>query len=49
MATVPQTEVGRRWWAMMSDIMAVNDDNSPVEMPLVKMFYLPRLPYPSLL
>lgn len=30
-----------RWWKHMSDIMEVNDDLSPVQNPLVEVFYLP--------
>ncbi len=30
----------RKWWDYMSDIMKVNDDNSPVEKPLKEVFYM---------
>ncbi|HEX4038076.1 MAG TPA: L-rhamnose mutarotase [Acidobacteriaceae bacterium] len=38
MDRLPQTDVVRRWWAMMSDIMETNPGHSPVEQPLVPMF-----------
>jgi L-rhamnose mutarotase len=38
MDRLPQTDVVRRWWAMMSDIMETNPDQSPVEQPLAPMF-----------
>jgi len=34
------TEVCQRWWAYMADIMVVNDDNSPVSVPLPEMFHM---------
>jgi L-rhamnose mutarotase len=40
MDALPKTDVVRRWWAMMSDIMETNPDQSPVEQPLVAMFYM---------
>jgi L-rhamnose mutarotase len=40
MDRLPQTELMRRWWAMMSDIMAANPDGSPVSVPLELMFHL---------
>jgi L-rhamnose mutarotase len=38
---LPQNEVMQRWWAYMKDIMETEDDNSPVEVPLKEVFYLP--------
>ena len=35
-----ETEVCRRWWDYMADIMETNPDNSPVSVDLVKMFEL---------
>ena len=32
--------VVQQWWAMMADICETNPDNSPVTLPLVKMFEL---------
>ena len=37
----PETEVVRRWWAMMCDIMESHPDHSPVVVPLKQVFYLP--------
>lgn len=34
------TEVVKRWWAYMADIMETNPDNSPVINPLIKVFTL---------
>lgn len=38
--TLAQSEVMRRWWAMMADIMETNPDKSPVEVPLTQVFAL---------
>lgn len=35
------TEVVKRWWLYMADIMITNPDNSPVSVPLKEVFYLP--------
>lgn len=32
--------VMKKWWDYMQDIMEVNADQSPVEVPLEKMFYM---------
>ena len=34
------TEICRKWWAYMADIMETNEDNSPVSVPLKKVFHL---------
>lgn len=34
-------EVMKKWWTYMKDIMATNDDHSPVSLPLKEVFYLP--------
>lgn len=34
------TEVCRRWWKYMSDIMPSRIDHSPVDIPLAEMFHL---------
>lgn len=39
-AAVAQTEVCRRWWAHMTDIMETNPDNSPVALELEEVFHL---------
>jgi len=31
----------KKWWAYMKDIMETNLNNSPVSVPLTKVFYLP--------
>lgn len=38
---LPRTEIVKRWWAFMSDIMECNPDNSPVQVPLNMVFHLP--------
>ena len=30
----------QKWWHMMADIMQVNEDESPVSIPLKKMFHM---------
>jgi L-rhamnose mutarotase len=37
---LPAHPVMKKWWAYMKDIMEVNDDNSPVSIPLQEVFYL---------
>lgn len=37
---IAETEVCRRWWAYMKDIMPSNPDNSPVSEPLIEVFHL---------
>ncbi len=34
------TEICKKWWAYMADIMRTNDDNSPVSVTLNNMFHL---------
>ena len=34
------TEIVRRWWAYMADIMETNPDNSPVTVPLPEVFHM---------
>lgn len=38
---LPQQPVMKKWWAYMKDIMETNEDNSPVNIPLKEVFYLP--------
>jgi len=38
---LPHDPVMKRWWAYMKDIMETNEDNSPVNIPLKEVFYLP--------
>lgn len=35
-----QTEIVKKWWKFMADIMQTNPDNSPVSLPLKEVFYL---------
>jgi L-rhamnose mutarotase len=39
-AKIAQTDVCRRWWAHMRDLMLTNDDNSPVAVNLDEVFHL---------
>ncbi len=34
------TEINRKWWDFMADIMETNPDNSPVTVDLVPVFHL---------
>ena len=34
------TEIVKKWWAHMADIMETNPDNSPVTVPLEEVFYM---------
>jgi L-rhamnose mutarotase len=34
------TEVVKRWWRRMSDIMETNPDHSPVTIPLTEVFHM---------
>lgn len=40
MDDLPGTEVMRRWWAHMADIMATNEHNEPLSVDLVPMFWM---------
>jgi L-rhamnose mutarotase len=35
-----QTEIVKKWWKFMADIMKTNPDNSPVSIPLEEVFYM---------
>lgn len=35
-----QSEIVRKWWAFMADIMKTNPDNSPVSVPLEEVFFM---------
>ena len=41
MDALPDTEIVKRWWAHMSDIMATDAHNVPVHIPLKRVFLLP--------
>ena len=34
------TEIVKKWWKYMADIMETNPDNSPVSIPLEQVFFL---------
>ena len=34
------TEIVKKWWAYMADIMDTNPDNSPVTVPLTEVFHM---------
>lgn len=35
-----KTEIVKKWWAYMKDIMKCNPDNSPVSVPLSEVFHM---------
>ncbi|NQV85746.1 MAG: L-rhamnose mutarotase [Woeseiaceae bacterium] len=37
---IAQTEICKRWWAHMGDIMPTNDDNSPQSQELLEVFHM---------
>ena len=39
-ADMANTDVCKKWWAFMKDIMPSNPDNSPISMELKPVFYL---------
>ncbi|GLU33799.1 L-rhamnose mutarotase [Trinickia caryophylli] len=41
MDALPASEVMRRWWAYMSDIMETGPDGAPARQTLVPLFHLP--------
>ncbi len=43
-AQVAKTEVCRRWWAHMKEIMPANSDDSPVSRELREVFHIEREP-----
>lgn len=42
-AAIAQTEVCRRWWAHMRELMPTNADDSPVSRELPEVFHLGRV------
>ena len=34
------TEIVKKWWKYMADIMETNPDNSPISIPLEKVFHM---------
>lgn len=41
MDRLPETEIMKRWWRHMADIMQTHPDNAPVQVPLKRVFHLP--------
>ena len=39
--TLPDTEIMKRWWAHMADVMETNEENVPTQIPLKRVFFLP--------
>jgi L-rhamnose mutarotase len=37
---IAQTDVCRRWWSFMQEVMPTNPDESPASVPLTPVFYL---------
>lgn len=37
---LPSNPVVRKWWNYMADIMEVNPDNSPVQLPIREVFHM---------
>ena len=40
LAAIAQTEVCKRWWKFMADIMPSNPDNSPVSREIKEVFHI---------
>lgn len=40
MDNLPKSEINRRWWDFMADVMVYNDSNEPVAVPLEQVFYM---------
>ena len=41
MDALPDTEIMKRWWAHMADIMETDENNVPTQIPLKQVFLLP--------
>lgn len=41
MDRLPETEIVRRWWAYMADVMETDAENVPTQIPLRCVFHLP--------
>ena len=41
MDKLPDTEIMKRWWKHMADVMETHPNNVPVQVPLKRVFYLP--------
>jgi L-rhamnose mutarotase len=40
-SALPQSPVMRKWWSYMADLMETNADQSPKEVKLEQVFYMP--------
>ena len=40
---IAQTDVCRRWWTHMRDLMPSNPDHSPVSLPLPEIFHMEKV------
>ena len=40
MEELPKTEIMKKWWAYMADIMETNTNNSPISVSLTNVFYM---------
>jgi len=38
--SLPGTDIMKKWWDYMADIMDVNPDNSPICKPLIEVFHM---------
>ena len=38
---LPKEPIMQKWWSYMKDIMETNEDNSPINIPLKEVFYMP--------
>ena len=38
---LPDTDICKKWWAFMADIMETDDKNVPTQIPLKQVFLLP--------
>ena len=41
MDALPDTEIVKRWWAHMADVMETDEHNVPTQIPLKRVFLLP--------
>lgn len=41
MAALPDTEIMKRWWKHMADVMETDANNVPTQVPLKRVFFLP--------
>ena len=38
--SLPHHPIMKKWWAYMADLMLTNPDNSPMTMPLLRVFHM---------